>query len=159
MRDSMNQLYIFAYGSLMNPKSLAKTLPGQRDIKKATLRGFQRKMSVPFSGYAYLNLIPKSDHAVSGILVPVTGPEFDLFSSREEGYGRIDITKYLDQIPEGEVYAFIAPDSECCLKVPRSYIETCTAGMSQLDKDVWIKDTLMGEILEDLDNPVYEFHA
>ncbi|HVU75567.1 MAG TPA: gamma-glutamylcyclotransferase family protein [Candidatus Paceibacterota bacterium] len=153
------QHYIFAYGSLMNPRSLAKTLPGERDVRRAIVHGYRRKMSVPFDGYAYLNLIQDANCAVGGILIPVSEAEFELFSSREEGYDRVDVTRALERALDGVAYAFIAPDSDSELKVPRSYIETCTAGMTDEEKKQWVEDTIMGEIEEDLDDPVYEFHA
>lgn len=143
----------------MNPKSLAKTLPGDRNVKAATLKGYRRKMNVPFDGYAYLNLIPDETHSVSGVLIPVTAAEFDLFSKREESYNRIDVTGRLDVLLDGNAYAFIAPDMETDLTVPRSYIETCTVAMPSSEKEQWIKDTLMNGVYEDLDNPVYEFYA
>lgn len=155
----VKQAYIFAYGSLMNPRSLAKTLPGERAVLRASVQGFRRKMSVPFGGYAYLNLVPEAGRVVEGILIPVTEAEFELFSSREEGYDRVDVTPALKDPIDGVAYAFIAPDSDASLKVPRSYIETCTVGMTPEQKALWINETIMGEVEEDLENPVYEFHA
>lgn len=157
--ESMSHIYIFAYGSLMNPRSLEKTLPGDRATRHANLRGYRRKASIPFGGYAYLNLVEDNDHEVSGLLIPINEAEFSLFSSREEGYDRVDVTDKLKEKLDGKAYAFIAPDSNSNLKVPRSYIETCTVGMTSVEKEAWIRETIMKGIEEDLDNPVYEFHA
>lgn len=155
----MENIYIFAYGSLMNPRSLERTLPGARITRRALLRGYRRKMGVPFDGYAYLNLVKDADSEVWGILIPVNQNEFELFSSREEGYERVDVTAALDTTVQGTAYAFIAPDSDTHLKVPRSYIETCTRGMTADEKKQWLDETIMTAIEEDLENPVYEFHA
>ncbi len=149
--------YLFAYGSLMNPKSLAHTLPGARDVRRAILKGYQRKMNAPFDGYAYLNIVPLAASSVQGVLIAMTRSEIDLFSSREEGYAITDVTDFLTEPVDGRAYAFIAPDIECVLKVPRSYLSTCTAGMSEAERERWIKETLMGEIEEDLEKPLYEF--
>ncbi|MBI5645090.1 gamma-glutamylcyclotransferase [Candidatus Kaiserbacteria bacterium] len=155
----MSQIYIFAYGSLMNPNSLAKTLVGKRTTIPAILSGYRRKMSVPFGGYAYLNIIPEPGSDVRGVLIPVDEHEFSQFTAREEGYRKTDVTRSLRESIDGAAYAFIAPDSDTDLRVPRSYIETCTFGMAPKEKQEWIENTILSEIEEDLDNPVYEFHA
>lgn len=143
----------------MNPKSLAKTLSGQRPTEHAVLTGYKRKMNVPFGGYAYLNIVPRPDSRVMGILIPMTEQEFELFSSREEGYTKTDITQQLSGRIDGTAYAFIAPDIECSLSVPRSYILTCTAGMTSLEREQWVSETELKDIFDDTDKPVYEFVA
>lgn len=153
------QTYIFAYGSLMNPRSLARTLPGDRATRCATLKGYRRRMNLPYNGYAYLNIVPEDGSSVQGVLIPVNEMEFELFTSREEGYERVDVTRQLEERPEGTAFAFIAPNAECGLKVPRSYIRTCTSEMTPEECEQWIAETVMGEIEEDLDNPVYDFAA
>lgn len=152
-------MYLFAYGSLMNPASLRKTLPDERIIQRAAIKGFKRKMNAPFDGYAYLNIVPDPTSTVAGVLIPMSEKEFKLFSSREEGYVKTDVTANINGKFDAPIFAFIAPDIECALKVPRSYIQTCTAGMSVAEREQWIADTLMTAVEEDSENPVYEFAA
>lgn len=140
----------------MNPRSLAKTLPGERITRRAVLKGYQRKMNFTYEGYAYLNIVPNPDASVSGVLIELTLEELALFSSREEGYVATAVGKYIDGAL-GDVVAFIAPDIECSFKVPRSYLNTCTAGMTVSDRETWLKETVMGEIEEDAEAPLYIF--
>ena len=148
--------YIFGYGSLMNPKSLQKTLPGDREVIRARVSGFQRKMNAPVNGYAYLNLIEREGSSVEGVLIPISETELDIISEREIGYVRTDITALLNVKIEGRALAFVAPDTVCTLKVPRSYIMTCTMGMTEDERSRWISETLIeGTIEEDLEKPVY----
>jgi len=152
-------MYLFAYGSLMNPRSVAKTLSGERVTQRATLRGYRRKMNAPFDGYAYLNIVPDTASSVSGVLIPMTEAELELFSSREEGYEKVDVTEMLSSRTEGEALAFIAPDIECRFKVPRSYLMTCMSGVPETERAQWLAETIMNDIEEDADNPIYEFAA
>jgi gamma-glutamylcyclotransferase (GGCT)/AIG2-like uncharacterized protein YtfP len=151
--------YLFAYGSLMNPLSLAKTLPGERTVCDTELRGYRRKMNAPFDGYAYLNIVPDKNSTVSGKLIAMSEAEMGLFSSREEGYLRTDVSENIDGAPHGRVFVFIAPDIECAMRVPQSYLDTCTYGMSDAEKQRWIDETEMSDIEEDRDNPIYDFAA
>src|SRR5690349_20312317 len=138
----MEQIYIFAYGSLMNPQSLAKALPGLRTTVRATLKWYQRKMNAPFGHYAYLNIVPNPSCDVAGVLIPLEKSEFEFFSSREEGYVKTDVTDAVSEPVQGRVFAFIAPDVGCNLKVPRSYLRTCTTGMSRDEREKWLAETI-----------------
>jgi len=150
-------VYLFAYGSLMNPRSLARTLPGARATKNMTLTGYRRKMNVAVAGNAYLNIVSDSSSTVTGVLIPLSLKEFSLFSSREEGYAQTTVTEHLSEPIEGTVFAFIAPDVACDLKVPLSYILTCTAGMTAAQRRTWLDETILGEIEDDVALPVYPF--
>lgn len=149
-------MYVFAYGSLMNPRSRAKSLPGEHATRSITLKGYRRKMNAPFDGYAYLNIIPSDTHTVEGVLIPVSEHELLLLTEREKGYEKTEVSAQLSEPVDGDVYAFTMPDSECTLKVPRSYIMTCTSGMSENGRQQWLSETILYGIQEDLTAPVYE---
>lgn len=149
-------LYIFGYGSLMNPKSLEKTLPGERAVLSGTLMGYQRKINAPVNGYLYMNLVPNPKMTVRGVVVQVTSLELAQLKLREPGYECVEITKSMEKKPNGAVLTFIAPDkSYPKLKVPRSYLLTCLMGVKE-EKEKWLQETMIqNEIEEDVQNPVY----
>lgn len=149
-------MYIFAYGSLMNPRSRAKTLPGDHPTKTATLTGYRRKTNIVFDGYAYLNIVPDEKSKVAGTLIAVTKDELVHFVERERGYSPVDVRARLVEPTDRPVIAFIAPDIACDLPVPRSYLNTCTSGMNEDERATWIAETAMNGIFEDADAPVYE---
>lgn len=154
MNDS---ILIFGYGSLMNPRSLALTLPGARTVIPATLQDYRRVCNVPVNGYAYLNLEACEGVNVEGVLVQVWLRELPTLAKREKGYNFVNVTKSVQSAGQAvEVFAFIAADG--CredLLVPRSYLETCFAGVdvrAQMVSDMRIP----AGIYEDLDSPVYQ---
>ncbi len=143
----------------MNPRSLAKTLTGERLTRAATLQGYRRKANVVFDGYAYMNIVADQGSSVTGILIPLEESELAAFAKREAEYAVVDITASLQEATDARVVAFIAPDVPCTHKIPRSYLLTCTAGMDTRSREEWIRDTEYFEIHEDEDRPVYEFAA
>src|SRR3989344_6686885 len=151
------QLYIFGYGSLMNPKSLAKTLPGERMATRTYLYGYQRKMNAPVNGYLYLNIVPRRGKRVEGAIIPISESEMGVLKEREPGYTYVDVSAQLERKITGVVYAFLAPDQVYpSLEIPHSYLNTCLAGKSDDEKDLWLQETLIeNKIREDLENPVY----
>lgn len=151
------RISVFAYGSLLNPKSLKKTLPGNRATQRAVLIGYQRKINAPVSGYLYLNIVPRLGKKVQGMLISVKARELEALKLRESGYTCVDVTDRIEIPVKGVVYTFIASDKAYPgLKVPRSYLVTCLSGKSESDKKLWLEETLIeNEIEEDLTNPVY----
>lgn len=149
--------YIFGYGSIMNKTSLAKTLPGIRNIQPATLFGYQRKMNAPVNGYLYLNIIENEDMSIDGILVPVTNDELVLMNNREVGYKPIDVTEQIGVVLDGGVITYMAPNKTYPdLQIPRSYLETCMRDLPASIRGKWLNETCIeNEILEDLKAPVY----
>lgn len=116
-------------------------------------------MNIVFDGYAYLNIVPDNRSTVSGVLIGVTKEEFAYFVGRERGYTPTDVSKQLIEPIHEVAIAFIAPNIKCNLSVPRSYINTCTSGMSEKQRATWIAETIMTEIFEDAVAPVYENFA
>lgn len=145
----------------MNARSREKTLPGEREVRFVRLLNYQRKLNAPVDGYLYLNIVKAPGKSVPGVLIPVTSSELGGLTAREPGYERVDVTKQLDEEVNGEVYAYMAPDlAYPDMKIPRSYIQTCIRDFSDVDAQTWISETIIAnEIEEDMENPVYEFHA
>lgn len=150
--------YIFGYGSIMNKTSLAKTLPGERVARPATLFGYQRKVNAPVNGYLYMNIVPNETMSVDGLLVAVTDEEFALMIPREPGYFAVDVSQQISAPTDTKVIAFVAPNKAYPkLQIPRSYLETCMRDLPQSIRKRWLAETVIeNEILEDLENPVYK---
>ncbi len=151
------QLYVFGYGSLTNPTSVAKTLPGKRATISTILIGYQRKINAPVNGYLYLNIVPQAHTKVEGVLIAITAQELETLKEREPGYARTDITDKLATPLEGMAYTFIAADTSYPqLKIPRSYLLTCLSGKTPKEKEIWLQQTIIeNEIEEDSTRPVY----
>lgn len=157
LQNTMKTMYIFGYGSLMNPISLQKTLPGKRQLQGSFLVGYQRKINVPVNGYLYLNIIPNPRMKVRGIAVEINLLELKYLKRREAGYQCIDVSGSIEGWSGKPIFAFIAPDKAYPgMKIPRSYLDTCLRGVPRSDREVWIKETIIeNEIEEDLAKPVY----
>lgn len=152
-----NPLYVFGYGSLMNPKSLALTLPGKRRSSPATLKGYRRVCNVPVNGYAYLNLEEKENSTVVGTLIAIEPYELKALAVRERGYDMVDVSGVVPDA-QGLTYAFIAfTDCDETIPVPRSYLNTCLSGVETIERKRYLQEMrIPGGIYEDLENPVYE---
>ena len=151
-------MYLFTYGSLMNPASLKKTLPvRKRLIRNAVLRGYKRKLNALVDGCLYLNIVPDEKAKIEGKLIQVSFAELKKIKLREIGYSCREVTSKIENSSAAPVFTFVAPDvSYPRLKIPRSYLITCLAGVVASKRKKWLTDTLIqNEIMEDLEKPVY----
>jgi hypothetical protein len=143
-------IYVFGYGSLMNPMSLARTLPREHTFHPAILPGYQRRMNKVYRDYLFLNIVPHPDSEVDGLLIPVNGNELETLKIREQGYTCVDITNLLRDAVDGTAYTFIAPDvSYPDLTIKRSYIDRCLGGVPPERHDEWLAATV-------IENDIYE---
>lgn len=152
----MNQ-YVFGYGSLMNPRSRQKTIPGALATTEATLRGYRRKFNIPVDGYLYVNIVPDMSGSVEGVCIQVSEDELNRLKQRERGYACIDVTENITGDVTGRVYAFIAPDKNFPkMKILQSYIDTCLIGIPEEKRRQWLEETIIeNKIEDDRDNPKY----
>ena len=153
----MQKIYVFGYGSLMNPYSLARTLPAKRHAHTATLSGYRRKMNAPVGDYLYMNIVESDDAQIEGVLIEVSKKELAKLEKREVGYDQFDVTDRLSIPIDGRVFAFIAPDRHFHdKKILRSYLHTCLLGVPHHRRDQWLQETeIYNPIHEDLDHPAY----
>ena len=153
----MQKIYVFGYGSLMNPHSLARTLPTKRHAHTATLSGYKRKVNAPVGDYLYMNIVESDDAVIEGVLIEVSKEELTKLEEREVGYDRYDVTNRLNISVNGRVFAFIAPDQHHAdKKILRSYLHTCLLGVPHERRDQWLQETeIYNPIHEDLDHPAY----
>lgn len=144
------QLYVFGYGSLMNPESLARTLPRPKEMSRVSVQGYVRKFNKKGARYLYLNIVPKEETIVSGVIIPVTKAELALLKRREIGYDCVDVTNDIVEKIDGTVYAFLAPDKHYPdMKISRRYIETCLGGLDPSEHDEWLKSSIILNEIED----------
>ena len=157
----MKKIYVFGYGSLMNPHSLAQTLPAKRHARTATLSGYKRKVNAPVGDYLYMNIVRSDESQIEGVLIEVSREELAELQKREVGYDRVDVTNHLSVSVDGRVFAFIAPDRHFHdKKILRSYLHTCMLGVPHDRREQWLKETeIYNPIHEDLDLPVYHSNA
>jgi len=150
---------MFGYGSIMNRSSLEKTLDDPSTAIPATLVGYQRKCNAEYGGYLYMNIVSQPTGSIDGVLVPVTDYELARMKKREVGYEAVDVTEHISTSVAGRVVVFMAPDTtyDPEFQVPRSYLATCTRDMSEIDRQKWIADTIIENLIyDDLEKPVYE---
>lgn len=157
-------ILIFAYGSLINPQSRKKTLQNSKLIADdIILNGYSRKMNAPYrdEGYLYLNIVPKDNSKVEGVVIEVDDSEIEKLKKREEGYNLIEITNKLSRNLKNKVFTFVQPDKYYPeMKVLQSYINTCIKNISKENQKEWLEETIIeNEILNDTINPFYEFKA
>lgn len=150
--------YIFGYGSLMNPRSLQKTLPGKTIGKRVCLRGYRRKFNIPVNGYLYLNIIPETGAVTCGVVVAVSDSDLEQLKAREVGYRCFDVSNNIIDEVDGRVFAFIAPDNGYPdLKILQSYINTCLQGVPENEREKWLGETIIdNEIEDDTLEPKYQ---
>ena len=148
----MNHQYIFGYGSLMNPQSLQKTLPGKTITRRVHLNGYRRKFNVliPQKNCLALNIISEKDSVVEGVLIKVSDADIEDLKKREVGYTCADITADIREYVDGRVLTFIAPEGDYPdAKILKSYLETCLGGVPADMRDEWLKKTIVVNQVED----------
>jgi cation transport regulator ChaC len=148
--------YIFGYGSLTNPQSLKRTLPGEREIIPMTLRGYQRKMNAPVGRHVYLNIVANDAASITGVAFGVSDDELSRLIDREVGYALADISSQVDP-PLGNVFAFVMPDGHHPNHaVLQTYIDTCVRHLSEDERDIWFAETIIENIIiDDRSDPEY----
>ena len=122
--------YIFGYGSLVSAKDVERTLGHQPEsLTETVVRGWVRDCSmildntstirryetipdrtVPrFVAILNIHLPQEGEDATdpNGVLFPVTDDEMRKMDERENHYQRVDITDYVDNKPQGRVYAYV----------------------------------------------------
>lgn len=142
----------------MNKRSLRETLPGNRRVKVAFLKGFRRIFDAPVHGYLSLNIIPRRRFIVKGVLIRISPSDLILLKRREVGYVCKDITSMITPEANGRVYAFIAPHKQYpALKIPKSYMDICLGGVPKQKRALWIRETIIeNDIVDDTRQPVYQ---
>jgi cation transport regulator ChaC len=144
--SSPKYVQVFAYGSLMNPSSLARSLMRpvpSGEIKQVEINGFQRVWNSGHLVYSdverkvitgvFLNLTMYSGAFVNGVLIQVDSSELSRLVARERGYDLFKIPRAnvsVDICEKTQVFTFIdnrpppAPDG----LIPAAYVNKVLAG-------------------------------
>ncbi|MCP4658791.1 MAG: gamma-glutamylcyclotransferase [bacterium] len=157
--------YVFGYGSLMHPKSAAKSLPDLEsqvtEFTPARLKNYRRSWSAishNCSGartedgritdsVAFMNIERAPGGSALGVLIPVSESELRALDSREEFYVRLDITKDVKVIDE--THAEVVKEATIF-----TYITFCPIPTEQSEADIGIRadyDRLIQDASERID--------
>lgn len=139
---------IIAYGSLMNQKSLGKTLRRSVKLKKTNISGWCRIFNAPFDGYAFLNLRRVRGKTIEAAYFSISQNELKLFEKREKGSDLVEV--------KNGFFAFIWPGNKTkSLPVLESYLDVCEKGARRLRIDFWRNTAKPNNIINDLQHPKY----
>jgi cation transport regulator ChaC len=152
---------IFAYGSLVDPRSAAATLGADRPSVPARLRGWRRGFTQARDNVACektfalgdgslppfvlgLNINPAPGESVNGALLSLSDAELTRLDERELRYDRVAVEADIEPADalEGPVFAYIAKPEHLALEPPpgavilRSYavaVERAFAAVGERD--------------------------
>lgn len=113
-------VYLFGYGSLICPESVARTLGRNADagrLKPVWLNGYERGWTVRDMARfndesdprptAFLNITPHAGRRCNGIAVPITTADLDGFDRRERSYRRVDVSAMITPQLDRPVLAYV----------------------------------------------------
>ena len=116
------KLYIFGYGSIINPQSAEKTLRrnlNKNEIVECNLGKYERVWNVvdsviisdskhTLTDAVFLNIQKNKDKLTNGVIIEISKVELERFDERERNYDRIDVTEnIIPKINDGIVYTYI----------------------------------------------------
>ena len=115
-------VYVFGYGSLIDPKSASHTSsqPITREqMKTVWLQGYRRAWSVHAEAridehnetsthpIAFLNIEPDIARRCNGVLLKIPPTDLPRFDRRERVYERVNVTDQISPTPDATVYAYV----------------------------------------------------
>lgn len=159
----MNTIYIFSYGSLLNPECRKQFFAERDVIAPATLRGYQRKCNAVAPGVrdVGMNVVPNVEMSVAGLVLEV--PESDLPELRkyEVGYQEVDISEATDLETDIPIVTYIAPDVALPdMIILQTYLDTCLGGVPTDQRQQWLEETILPyKIIDDRADPQYEYYV
>lgn len=150
-------MYVFGYGSLVALDRLGaflgRPVPAE-DVRPARLSGYVRKWNVAMDntrdvpGYKYymdrgagerpaiyvtfLNIVPREDASVNGVLVHIADEELSLFDRRERNYRRVEVTDRCEAGVAGLCFAYTGTD-EAMVR----YRSGAASGKSYVSRDYY----------------------
>ncbi len=139
---------IIAYGSLLNLKSLEKTLGRKTTLIPIEVAGVERIFNAPFGEYSFLNLKFNKFSVIGAAYFELTEREVGKFSEREAG-------SKLRVVMKG-YYAFCWNGrTDKNLPVLQSYIDVCVSGAASLGVEFWKNTKRPTLVINDLARPLY----
>ncbi|MCI6988656.1 MAG: bifunctional glutamate--cysteine ligase GshA/glutathione synthetase GshB [Campylobacter sp.] len=151
---------VFGYGSLINLKSLAKTIG--REVKSSEvipieLAGYKQFWGISaLLSYAdgdydtlFLNLIADKNSKAYGVVIKVSEDEFERLIKREKGYEILSLNGYKEPL-----FAFGATKKqEVCGVIPSRYIKVIQDGLKKYNYPAKFKENFQKAVLENLPFP------
>lgn len=90
--NKKEKYYIVGYGSLINKRSLLKTVDDVIDFSYVKVEGFKRIFNVPgLRGVTFLNAEKDSSSFINGVLIQVNGEELKKIFKRERSYSMLRV--------------------------------------------------------------------
>ena len=149
--------YIFGYGSLMNLRSLSKTIKREMlisDILPVKLLDYARVWNLKEKVFSeklrrnitaiFLNIKPSVNRFVNGVIFKVSDNEFLYLQERERNYTRLNVTRKIItydglKIENLEIFVFISTEKKYIQKsqtsncyVMEKYIQMVAEGCSEI---------------------------
>ena len=142
--------FIVGYGSLINLRSLQRTLPQVQYSLPVRVHGFQRKwnaredVTVSFST-TYLGINTDDESSFNGVLFEVEESELEIIDAREFLYERIEVKKDSVEILGGDfhedkaqkVWIYLTKKPKEVIKefpLIQSYIDVCVSGCLEIEE-------------------------
>jgi len=131
-------IYLFGYGSLINPKSIKRTLEREikaEDLIEALIHDYVRKWqlvdwvmiaennlvrSIPA---IFLDLVRQIGARTNGILIPISEEELNKMDIRERNYDRVNVSNLIDPNVSEYIYTYFgkkehaSPPKESCVLI------------------------------------------
>lgn len=117
------EAYLFGYGSLMSPESIARTLGRPVELnalKTVWLNGYERGWTVydtllfgdqgEGKPAAFLNIRPHAGRRCNGIALPVRIADLNGFDQRERNYRRVDVSALISPPLERPVFTYVGKE-------------------------------------------------
>jgi hypothetical protein len=175
MEIPMGSSGMIAYGSLMSLQSMEQTLGHKYEgpRRQVHLNGYEREWTcvrpfndpeamaagrpkidaflmtgterVPVTGAAELNIYPKDEGRINGILYLVTDEELASLDKRERGYRRVDVTDRVEEFDfrGGKVYVFegrpspanVSPPAQGTYILVKEFLDMVTGACDAIGKE------------------------
>jgi cation transport regulator ChaC len=136
--------YVFGYGSIVNPASMAKDIDPKLFRKWTILNGYERIFDWPVDGALALNLRKNPEKSIDGILIEVDDESFEALERREKGYSPVDLSVLIDEKLDGNVFAFIAPnEAHPDMHIAKDYFDLCADAIPRSFKGAWLASTVI----------------
>jgi cation transport regulator ChaC len=122
--------YVLGYGSLINLKSLSKTIKREvsiNDIITVKLHTFKRRWNLKEQVYSseldstvnaiFLNIEKDNKSWINGVIFEVTNDELEYLNNRERKYNRLNVVQHIElysgnQLNDAKVITYIADEFE-----------------------------------------------
>lgn len=116
--------YIFGYGSLINPQSIAKTLQEHLEdssVEPTVLRDYERSWSIEDQVFiegdtrreitmVFLNIKASKGAKCNGVVFPVNEKQLLDFDKRERRYNRVDVGHLVNPRKDIPVYTYVGKE-------------------------------------------------